>query len=314
MSSLFTPDYKIKVVKSPFSAYENEGIKYDGQVRNVRLEEVISRVQRNQIMAIDYLILEAVSELEFATSRMVTQCLVLKNIEITQEKVHRRLKFLKDCKVIGRYYFANDETDTSLKIYCLEKHGKTLLLGRNYPCKWKPTDSIRIREIKAILSRNQVLMAFREKVKNISLYKINPSAKLAKSASFFSPHLLITLDLGEKKDEMFFEAVRSYAGYRETLIERLRKYEEYYNYFIPTVDKPEPPKLVIIGEDDTHLFEIFKVTLKEKLKNMEIIYTHDLRVLDSEINKSFLRFSIGNENGKAKAKLTELNYSSIQLF
>lgn len=316
MDSLFTSDNKIKVVKSPFSAYENEGAKYDGQTRNVRLEEVISRVQRNQIKAYDYLILEAVSELEFATSRMVTQYLLLRNVEdITQEKVHRRLKFLKDCKVVGRYLFFNEESETNLRIYCLEKHGKTLLLGRNYPCKWKPTDSIRVGDMKSILARNQVLMSFREKAKNLASYEVNPSVKLVKSASTFNPHLLITLDVQGKKEEIFFESVRSYQGYRDSAVERLKKYEEYYNYFTAKADKMEPPKFIVIGEDDTHLFEIFKLILKANInfKDMGIIYTHDLRVLDSEINKSFIRFDMKSENGKTKAKLTELNYAAIQL-
>lgn len=315
MSNLLTPDDKVKVVKSPFSAYENEKYKFDGQVSNVRLDDIMTKVKRDHIVAIDFVILEAVSELEFATSRMVTKYLEIRGVEdMTQDKVHKRLKFLNKCKVVSRYYFTNDESETNVKIYCLERHGKTLLLGRNYPCKWKPTDSIRIESMKQILARNQVLLAFREKAKNIKEFKINPPIKLLKSASIFNPSLSITLDLADKQEEILFEVVRSYDNYIETFISRLRLYEEYYNYFMPSSDNTAPAKFIIVGEDDKHLFEIFKAILKSgiKLKDMEIVYTHDLRILDNEINKSFIRFEIVTENGKNKAKITELNYSSIQ--
>lgn len=315
MSNLLTPDDKVKVVKSPFSAYENEKYKFDGQVSNVRLDDIMTKVKRNHIVAVDFVILEAVSELEFATSRMVTKYLEIRGIEdMTQDKVHKRLKFLNKCKVVSRYYFTNDESETNVKIYCLERHGKTLLLGRNYPCKWKPTDSIRIESMKQILARNQVLLAFRQKAKNIKEFEINPPIKLLNSASIFNPSLGITLNLVDKQEKILFEVVRSYDNYIETFISRLRLYEEYYSCFMPSSDNTIPAKFIIVGEDDKHLFEIFKAILKSgiKLKDMEIVYTHDLRILDNEINKSFIRFEIVTENGKSKAKITELNYSSIQ--
>lgn len=316
MSNLLTPDDKVKVVKSPFSAYENENYKFDGQVSNVRLDDIMTKVKRNHIIAIDFVILEAVSELEFATSRMVTKYLELRGVEdMTQDKVHKRLKFLNKCKVVSRYYFTNDESDTNVKIYCLERHGKTLLLGRNYPCKWKPTDSIRIESMKQILARNQVLLAFREKVKNLKEFEINPSIKLLQTATTFKPSLSITLDLIDKKEEILFEVVRSYDNYIETFISKMKSYEEYYNNFIPNSDKLEPAKFIIVGEDDKHLFEIFKSIFKAeiKLNQMEIVYTHDLRILDSELSRSFIRFDLVNENGRNKAKITELNYSAIKI-
>jgi len=315
MGNLLVNDENIVVAKSPFGAYENEGVKYDGKLGKADIDDIMLKVQRNNIVAIDYVILEAVSELEFATSRMVTKYLHLRNIEIVQDKVHNRLKFMNKHKVVSRYKFFNNESETNLRIYCLEKPGRTLLLGRNYECKWKPTDSLRVEEMKEILARNQVLLSFRDKVDNLTSYEINPYFKLVKTTGHFRPHLLISISDNGKNEEILFEIARSYEGYIPKFIDRLRKYEEYYNHFQVTAEKPEPPKFIIVGEDDKHLFSIFKAILNEKItfKGMGVIYTHDLRLLDKEINKSFIRFDMRQENGKTKAKITELNYAPIKL-
>jgi hypothetical protein len=169
--------------------------------------------------------------------------------------------------------------------------------------------------MKEILARNQVLLSFRDKVDNLTSYEINPYFKLVKTTGHFRPHLLISISDNGKNEEILFEIARSYEGYIPKFIDRLRKYEEYYNHFQVTAEKPEPPKFIIVGEDDKHLFSIFKAILNEKItfKGMGVIYTHDLRLLDKEINKSFIRFDMRQENGKTKAKITELNYAPIKL-
>jgi hypothetical protein len=315
MSGLMTNDEQIKVTKSPFAAYENESAKYDGQLKNVRFDDVATLVKRNHIIAVDFVILEAVAELEFATSRMVTQFLNMRNIEIEQERVHNRLKFLNKHKVVQRYYFSTPESDTNTRIYCLEKHGKTLLLGRNYPCRWKPTDSLRVDTMKEILSRNQILMAFREKVSNLSVYDTTPSVKLLKTTNYFKPHLKVVLDLKGKKEEIFFEVVRSYENYANNFIERLKQYQEYYEYWQPSAEVTEPPKFIILAEDSKHAFAIYKTILQANisLKNMGFIFNCDTRIFDRSFNESFFKFDLKNENGKSKAVITELNYASIEL-
>jgi len=314
--SLFTPNNEINVSRSPFGSYINEKMIYDGRIQRISIEDIMMCVKRGNIFGVDYVILEALSELEFATSRMVTQYLLLKNIDIQQSKVSRRLKFMNGKKIISRFKFDSDEGNPNLRVYCLEKAGKYLLLSRNYKCNWKQSDNTRpIDMVKEICSRNQLLLNYREKIgEKIEKYEINPIYKLRSSGDTLKPHLLIKFKEEYGNETMIFHAIRSYEGYKSKTEELLKKYQEFYEYFSPTKDMYKPPILVLIGELDKHIFEIFKIILKNKikLKNMEFRYTTDLRTLNENLNKSIIDFQINVEEGKNKVKIKELNFPLLK--
>lgn len=316
MGSLFTPNGEINVSKSPFSSFFNERMIYDGRIDDISIEHIMMSVKRGFVFGVDFIILEAISELEFATSRMITIYLLLKNIEIEQSKVSRRLKLMKKKKIISRFKFVSDEGNPSVRAYCLEKAGKYLLMSRNYMCKWKQSHNTRpIDMTKEILARNQVLLNYRNHVNDrIDKYIINPVFKLKKSSEIFKPHLQINFTEKYGNEILLFDVIRSYEGYKEKAVTRLRKFQEFYKYFAPTQDMPKIPKLILIGELDKHLFEILKVTIKEKLQlnNMEYLYTTDLRVIDEKLHKSIFKFDILKEEEKNTVKIKELNFPILQ--
>ena len=81
----------------------------------------------------------------------------------------------------------------------------------------------------------------------------------------------------------------------------MRLYAEFYEYF-NTKDAgfDVPPQMVIVGEDDTHLVEIFKEIVKNRivLKDSSIIYTTDLRQLDDTLENSIITFNYDEAKGK----------------
>lgn len=313
--NLLVQDEEILVSKSPFSAFPAEKMIYDGRISPISIEHIMLKVKRGHVYGADFVILEALSELEFATSRMVTQYLNLKNIDISQSKVSNRLKFMNKTNIISRFKFESDEGKLNVKAYCLERAGKYLLLSRNYKCYWKMTDNTRpIQVVKKILARNQVLLSYRTKIPNVLRYSINPRFKLLKSNSFFNPSLKVDLKHGEEQEYILFEIFRGYDGFEDEIGKKMKQYEEFYEYFTPTVDLPRPPQLIIVGEDDKHLFEIFKILFKKnlKLKDVSYIYTTDLRVLDVELNKSVVQFTFIGEDGKKKAKIKVLDYTVLK--
>ena len=69
----------------------------------------------------------------------------------------------------------------------------------------------------------------------------------------------------------------------------------------------QPPQLVLLGEDDTHLVEIFKLIVKNKinLRDCKPIYTTDLRQLDETLEKSLITFNYNEEKGKYVMEIYE---------
>lgn len=313
MGELFTPDSDIKVSKSPFALYANEEKIYDGRLTTISLEHIMLKVKRGHIYGADFVILEALSVLEFATSRMVTQYLESRGVDMPQMKVHNRLKFMNSINIISRFRLASEGNEIAARFYCLERAGKFLLLSRGCVCSWKQSDNVRPLHIaKKILARNQVFLTFLLKVQNIKDHKIKPVVKLPKSHASFKPDLQINLAADDTKESIFFEVVRSYDGCDEKFLEKLKQYQEFYEYFVPTEEMACPPQLVIIGEDDVHLAGVFQKILLQKieLKNMSYVYSTDLRVLGDEPSKAFLKFDLlPKDGGGYKAKIKILNYS-----
>ncbi len=305
MDLLNTPNAEIKG-KSPFGAYENEEKVYDGRITPISIDHIMFKVNRGEVHGVDFVILEALSILEFATSRMVTQYLYYRGIDMQQMKVHNRLKFMNKINIITRFKFVNEEQEIKTRVYCLQKAGKYLLISRNYPCKWKPSDSTKPLEIiKQILARNQVLLTYLLKVDSITNYEIDPVLKLVKSGGYFSPHLLLTVRNGEMEKNILFEVVRSFKGFEERLQDRLQKYEEFYEYFRPSDKIKSLPDLVFVGENDVHAFEIHRIIKKQniKFKGITQLYTTDLQVLDEDVSRTLMNFEITVVNGKPKANV-----------
>lgn len=305
-------DKDIKTPKSPFAMRQNEVKVFDGKEGYASINQVVFKVDMGYINEIHFTILEIISELEFVTSRQLYQLLTIRGVEIkSQDKVNDKLEDLIKSKVITRYYFSSDEGKGIFRVYCLEKIGKHLLNSRNIKCDWVPTDNTKpVYMLKRKLAANQVFLAYLRKVKSLKDYRIEPVLVSKKQNTKFKPSLAVSLVKDAKVSDLIFEVVRRNAGWPEKLFEKLVLYKEFYEYFqSKDCGFDRVPQLVLLGEDDAHLIEIFKVITKNKLvfKGIELYYTTDLRQLDDSLEKSLISFRFDETKSKYIMDIMEVD-------
>ena len=274
---------------SPFKIYEGDKLIPDG-AKSIPPKEV--RVQRYQLLAekLDFQILEVISELGYCTSKQITEMLNLRGItciyknnkqssegesvlvdeegEVTHSKVQSRLNVLKNNVLVTRYRFSvtkdekGESKDPNIRAYVLQHFGSLILSNRGIKTTWDPGYVFKtLVEIKKILLKNNVLVAHLRDLQNVvtgKSFKIrHPSI-----GQLLEP-VLISLK-NEKEDiiPFFFEAVRNNEGYKAELTSTVKDYLSYFRSFAPTKDIPRTPRLVLIGEDELHLADIYN-TLEE---------------------------------------------------
>lgn len=308
-------DKDIKTPKSPFAMRQNEVKVFDGKDGYASVNQVVFKVDMGYINEIHFTILEIINEFEFITSRQLYQLLSYKGIEIkSQDKVNDKLEDLIKSKVVTRYYFSSDEGKGIFRVYCLEKIGKHLLTSRNIKCDWVPTDNTKpVYMLKRKLAANQVLLAYMRKVKYFKSHRIEPVLLSKKQSSRFKPSLAVGLVKDGKVSEFLYEVIRRNAGWTDKFLEKLILYKEFYEYFQSKDGGFEhPPQLVIVGEDDAHLVEAFKIVTKNKIvfKGIELYYTTDLRQLDDTLEKSLISFRYDEAKSKYIMDILELDLLS----
>lgn len=325
-NNLYATDDKIFVSKSPFSAFENkedEELVYRGRTSPISMEHIMMQVKLGYIKiegseTIDLEILKALNELEYATSRMITMYLNLKGMDVAQQKIHRRLHYLNRVKVISSYEFQSKDEESNIKksqipIYFLDLSGTLILKSRDIPCYWQIEDTIKPKySIKEILSRNQLMLTYIIKIKNIEYTKIRPMYKLINGEDLF-PELQIAFnDINNNTLQyMFFEFVRTFDGWQNKTINKLNKYKFFYDNFKPSNKISSPPALILVAENDTHAFNILKELAKNQLQisGIEYLFTTDTRLISDDIDKSIIKFKIENR----KANIIVLNFTLFEV-
>jgi len=297
-------DNEIKATKSPFAMRPNEEKVFDGKAGYSSINQAVFMVDMGYVHELHFEMLELISKFEFITSRQVYQLLQIKGIEVKdQNKVNARLENLIKARAVSRYYFKSDEGNGIYRVYCLEKAGKFLLNSREIRTDWVPTNNTRpVYLIKKRLAGNQVIIAYLMKAKYFQNYVVDPvlTAK-RQNMRFKVSGGVVTLNKDGKVKDLMFEAVRREPGWEERFLTKMSLYAEFYEYFnIRDSGFEAPPQLVLVGEDDQHLVEIFKLIVKNKivLKDCNILYTTDLRQLDETLEKSLISFNYNEERGK----------------
>lgn len=297
-------DNEIKATKSPFAMRPNEEKVFDGKAGYSSINQAVFMVDMGYVHELHFEMLELISKFEFITSRQIYQLLQIKGIEVKdQNKVNARLENLIKARAVSRYYFKSDEGNGIYRVYCLEKAGKFLLNSREIRTDWVPTNNTRpVYLIKKRLAGNQVIIAYLMKAKYFQNYVVDPvlTAK-RQNMRFKVSGGVVTLNRQGKVKDLMFEAVRREPGWEERFLTKMSLYTEFYEYFnIRDSGFEAPPQLVLVGEDDQHLVEIFKLMVKNKvvLKDCNPLYTTDLRQLDETLEKSLISFNYNEEKGK----------------
>ena len=305
-------DNAIKAPKSPFARRENEIKVFDGKDGYASIDQVVFKIDKGYINEVHFQILEIINDFEFITSRQIYQMLSKKGIDIkSQDKLNKKLEDMIKSKIITRYYFSSDEGKGIYRVYCLDKIGKYLLNSRQIKTNWQPTDNTKpVYMLKRRLAGNQVIMAYMHKVGAYKSFVLNPLMFAKRQNIKFQPSGgQVTLVKNDIKVDFIFEVVRRNPGWEEKFMEKMKLYEEFYdNFQSKDCGFDKKPQLVIIGEDDEHLIEIFKAVKKVKveLKGIEIYYSTDLRQLEPEIDKTLIAFKQDTETGRYRMEMLQV--------
>ena len=260
-------DNAIKTTVSPFTVRKGEIKVFDGKDGYVSMNQIIQKINQGIINEIHFKILELINQYEFVTSRQIYQLLKLDDVDIkNQDKVTAKLEQLVKNKIITRYYFTSSEGKGIYRIYCLEKMGKYLLNSREIECKWQPTDNAKpVCMIKEKLAGNQLIIAYRRKVKNLSGFTLKPIINAKVHSKTFKPIAKISLKVKDTNVDLVYETVRREENWENKLIERMGLWKDVYDNFIPGDSGfMRPPQLIFLCEDEKHMAEIFKTLVIHK--------------------------------------------------
>ena len=305
-------DNEVKAPKSPFAMRENEIKVFDGKDGYASIDQVVFKINMGYINELHFQIMEIINEFEFITSRQIFQMLAIKGIEVkSQDKLNKKLEDMIKSKIITRYYFSSDEGKGIYRVYCLDKVAKYLLNSRGIKTAWQPTDNTKpVYMLKRRLAGNQVIIAYMQKVSAFKGFVINPMMFAKRQNIKFQPSggqvILVKNDI---KIDFIFETVRRNPGWEEKFMEKIKLYEEFYdNFQAKDCGFDKKPQLVIIGEDDEHLIEIFKAVKKVKaeISGVEIYYSTDLRQLEGDIDKTLIAFRQDPETGRYKMEMQQV--------
>lgn len=295
MSNLLVEDENVKSSKSNFAIYDNEKIKYEG--KDISTSFFAYKMQSGFFKAIDIEIINSVYILKYSTSRQITSFLnSVRNIDVNQNVITKRLSILNNSSVVGRYSFISDNrtSETGLKCYVLRERGKRLLLQREYPCTWNVYDNLLVLEnIKNYLARNNyILKVLKNKIINYDNLKLHNEETMigcSYSVNDFK-HSLISMRKTDNMDQL-----------KKLILQLEKDYSTMKN-----------KRIIIIGEDDIHLFNIFKQILALIKKNKlnikylnSIIFTQDLRIVERNIDSCFVVWTIDEKAILEDVKLDE---------
>lgn len=309
-------DSAIKAPKSPFAMRDGEIKVFDGNQGYASIDQVVFKIDMGYINEIHFQILEIINSFEFITSRQIYQMLIQKGIEIkSQDKLNKKLEDMIKSKIITRYYFSSDEGKGIYRIYCLEKMGKYLLNSRSIKTTWQPTDNTKpVYMLKRRLAGNQVIIAYMQKVPAFRSFNLTPILFAKRQNTKFQPSGgAITLVKNDVKVDFIFEVVRRNPGWEEKFMEKMKLYEEFYdNYQAKDCGFDKKPQLVVIGEDDEHVIELFKniKRIGVELKGIEVYFSTDLRQLENDIDKTIITFNQDPTTGRYRMEMAQLGLLS----
>ena len=305
-------DSEIKAQISPFAMREGEIKTFDGKDGYVSMNQIIHKINMGHITDIHFTILEIVNEFEFITSRQIYQILEMKGIDPkSQDKLNNKLESLVKSKILTRYYFTSDDGKGVYRIYCLEKMGKYLLNSKEIECKWQQSDNTKpVGMIKKRLAGNQIIIAYKKKVKAFDSYVVKPALTAKQTGKVFkATGGGVKLTKSGKSIDFIFEVVRREIDWEKKFIDKMKFYKYFYdNYCIGDSGYKNMPQFILVCEDDKHMAETFKqiVTNSLELSNITLLFTTDLRQNEENLSKSLIQFKLDETTQKYKVQNVEL--------
>lgn len=301
---------EVKTNVSPFAVRSGEVKIFAGSDKQISINDVMYKVNIGQIDDISFKILQIVSKFENVSTKQISDSLKLfYNIELKPERLTRKLENLINNRIITRYYFSDGKQESNYRVFALEKNGKYLLRSMEIETNWQPTDNARpVYLMKKRLATNQMVLAYKQKVKSFVDFELRPTIKCKVLRRNFKPNANIDLKYKDNNIRFTIEVVRRNEGWENKLLEKMKLYESFYHNFT-NGDSGYIifPQLIFLCEDFNHMVETFKVLTKTKLiNNVKFYFTTDLVQTMPNLSKSLCSFEINPETNKFNIKNLDL--------
>ncbi|MGL5086525.1 MAG: hypothetical protein ACRC68_12540 [Clostridium sp.] len=284
MSNVFVDNKDVNVSCSPFAVFPNEQA-----ILKIKQEFHFSKVELEKIAAIDIELLQAVRVLRYSTSRQLTEYLnKYRGIDIHQRDIKQMLnsKYMRQ-RIVARYSFTSDTRteEAGTKVYVLVENGRNILKSTAFGCDWVRTDSFSTEYIKKYLARNQFILKFIEffNLDDID-WKTNVVGVLGSFSFNHNKYHIVPV-----------RRVGFYQNDTNTIFKNLYDNNQY----------DSEDKILIIGEDDDNTFEIFRLLIKNRKMNENIVFSQDNRIFSLDFNEAFMKFNIVKNNGATNVELEQ---------
>lgn len=298
-------DEEIKTKVSPFAVRSGEIKVFDGKDGYVSMNQILQKINKNQINDIHFEILRLLNKYEFLTSRQLFMLLQLEKVDISdQDKVNRKLEQLVKSKIITRYYFKSQDGSGIFRVYAMEKMGKYLLNSREIDCKWQPSDNAKpAYMIKQKLAGNQLIVAYLRKVKAMKSFELKPQITSKSYQKIFKPIARVDFTYNNNSISFVYEVIRRNEGWEKALADRMKLWKDFYDNFFPMDSNfANVPQLVFVCEDERNMAEVFRVLVINNIFINQINYYFTTDLLQNSENLEDSLFNFYEEEGKYKIK------------
>lgn len=276
---------KSEYERSPFASRKNE-IKVKEESRYYRdINTLMQLYECNNIKEIDLDIIEIISRHKFIISNQITNILNTKfNYDTTQDRIRRRLERLMNLGILARYYFESDEGKGIFRAYCLRYSGSVFLFKLRqvlYRRSYRHED-VEPYKVKSYLAANQVVVSYllNPCMGEMQVYEFDKKLcyRVVSRDFAIKSHLNVVFKQDNECINCNFEILRRTEKWDfSKWVEKFTRYQAYYE----TLARDEKTKynLIILCEDEAHIFEIYENMEKMGIyfKGVELLYSCDLR-------------------------------------
>jgi len=284
-----------------FTVNNTETKTFNGNDNNVSVNYIMAKFNKGEIHEIDLATLQLLDKYLFLTNNQLTTLLTLKGISLpNRKKFLVKLQSLIKERLITRYSINNSENKFLYNVYCLDKNGYHLLIGRDIHCTWKPELNIKpIYYIKQKLISNQLFISYMQNKQGF--YSAEPRASLLIRNSKRRITLtngIIKISENDSIIKYIVDSVRKTSESLDKFILRLEDYDiildnannDYYNNY----------KLLIIAEDKNHILEIYKAIKLNapSLPDNKIFFTTDELLNKEDLKHTLINVYFDDDSSK----------------
>lgn len=279
---------------SIYKTYPNEKVERENYSVASETDIVNFSFRHNDFFNAAYTeILKLISDLGFSTSKQIVTLLNRKkNTHLTQNKLQVILgKSSKQISFTFSFKFKSDirPEGTNLNCYSISKKGVKYLQNKNVLSYYLSQYLLRSNLCKSHLIRNEYLIKILES-DNLQNYYLNNDIEVGP---------LLTYSFN---NDITHKLIAPRLNWEDGLFINLLK---------NNVSEDNNIKIIILGEDVEHIFELYTEILDNNINADNIYFTTDLRMNNRTLNNMYASFNMKYENGEEIWEINDLEINNF---